>query len=327
MPQSKKPQSKKKNSSTTLVTRPNRHLLRAVFMIAGVCVVGMGTLAMTYAANPKAFASDTDYGHYPKLVGPADGAAQSHTPQKDASDDSVYAIVKTSATESKVDAYDPVPGESKQSLYTQLKSQNVAGLINPDTDMPDSAPPGTTKEDAYQMIDPGGAGGSDCWADGYARGECAAWKNNGYAHPQIYFIDHSSSQWPVAAATYKWNQAHGIDSVYRWGTCPSIRGIHCVPVNSGNYGKTGWEGHTTWYHSGSIMTSAHIYLNTWYNGQVASYLGHASAHTACHEEGHALGLNHNHFYTSCMYPDAQAGSTVPTGQDFSLLSTIYSIRR
>lgn len=314
MPQPKKPQARKNNSNTRLVSRPRRSPLLAIVIVAAVTVGGTYAVARSFAASPYLIPG-TDQVHYPKLSALAAGSKQA--PTKDDSEDTVYAVVKTSATDSVIDAYDAAPGETKQTLFRKLKSQGVPGVLDPDANV----------SNAYQLVDPGGAGGSDCWANGYARGECWAWKNNGYAHPQVYFIDHTSSQWPVAAATYKWNQAHGIDSVYRWGSCPSIRGIHCVNVNSGNYGATGYVGHTAMWNSAGIMTSASIKLNTYYNNRFPGNLAHASAHTACHEEGHALGLNHNHYDSSCMYADAVAGSTVPTSQDFSLLTTIYSIRR
>lgn len=333
MPQTKNSQSKKKTSGTRLVASPSRSPLLAIVIVAAVTVGGTYAVARSFAASPYSIPG-TDLAQYPKLAAPSAPVASEQAPTKDASEDTVYAYTKTSNTDGVVDAYDAAPGETKHSLYQKLKSQNVPGLIDPDASTPstmgNSSSPnsGTTIENAYLLVDPGGAGGSNCWTNGYAHGECWAWKNNGYAHPQIYFIDHTSSQWPVAAATYKWNQAHGIDSTYRWATCPSISGIHCVNVTNANYGHNGWMGHTVMYNSSGIMTRAYILLNTGYNGTLTNK-ARASAHTICHEEGHALGLNHNSYYTSCMYPDpdVNVGSTVPTSQDFSLLTTIYSIRR
>ena len=322
MPQSGKPQARKNNSNTRLVSRPRRSPLLAIVIVAAVTAGGTYAVARSFAASPYLIPG-TDLAHYPKLTASASGSRQA--PVKDEAGDTVYAVVKTSATDSIVDAYDAIPGESRQSLYQQLKGQHVPGVVNPDTNTVTT--PAGTEENAYLLVDPGGAGGTNCWTNGYAHGECWAWKNNGYAHPQVYFIDHTSSQWPVAAATYKWNQAHGIDSIYRWGSCPAISGIHCVNVNSGNYGATKWMGHTTMWNSAGIMTAAKIQLNTYYNSQYSGQIAHVSAHSACHEEGHALGLNHNSYDSSCMYADVQAGSTAPTSQDLSLLTTIYSIRR
>jgi hypothetical protein len=146
------------------------------------------------------------------------------------------------------------------------------------------------------------------------------WAYNGHTHPQVYFLDHTSSAWPVDVTVAKWNDTQGLDSWYRWYTkgCPDST-VHCVHVYSGNYGATGWTGLTArTVNSSNYITSAYIKLNDYYGGTAAEHRS-----DACHEEGHVLGLNHNtSSTTSCMYY-ARTSVLYPNGDDFSLLETYY----
>jgi len=151
------------------------------------------------------------------------------------------------------------------------------------------------------------------------------WANNGYTRPQVYFVDHTGPQWPVPSATYTWNTAARIDSLYRWATCPGISGTHCVNLYDANYGATGWAGLTTWsYYTGNLNFvdgSVVIKFNDYY-----SYNSYGYLQDSCHEQGHALGLDHNSSTGSCLYYAIRNSSatTVPNSDDFNLLNWVYS---
>lgn len=147
------------------------------------------------------------------------------------------------------------------------------------------------------------------------------WRNNGYDDPQVYFIDHSSWQWPTDQAVYTWNQSYGIDSYYAWGGCPGYGGTHCIDVWSGNYGP-GWSGLTTWVANSDgsfVELGSLVQLNDYY-----SYSGTQRRSNVCHELGHALGLGHAVGGGSCMNPYR---GDYPHSDDFFLLADIYSIYR
>lgn len=230
------PKTKKKTSR--LVQRPQPSFLPALLIIAGVCCAGLYAVVVTHAAteDPRANAAATELGNFPKLASQPYARANHQAAQVDTSDETVLAVEKTSSTDATVTAYDPAPGEDKHSLFKKLKGQKVKGLVDPDatTDTSSVIPAEGTSVPAD----------SNCWVDITARGKCYAWANLGHSHPQVYFVDHTSSQWPVSTATYQWNQASGIDSVYVWNNCPTLAGIHCVHVVDGYYSKLGWVGRT-----------------------------------------------------------------------------------
>jgi hypothetical protein len=302
-----------------VVARPKHKVF--LFAILAVALFGLGTygLVLTYAdSNPKVVAPAGDQAHFPKMAAPANTVA-SQAPVRD-TDDSVESVVPDSPTSGTVTMYDPGPGEDKHTLFKKLKASKVKGLVDPNT--------GSVSDYVIPADSGGGASGlSTCWVYGSARGSCVAWRNLGHAHPQIYFVDHTSAQWPVSTATYRWNQANGIDSWYRWGSCPALSGIHCVPVHDGNYGSTGWIGLTHIYFSSGIITSAYIQLNRYYDSNYGAAVPGESMESACHEEGHALGMNHNTSPTSCMYATDTADILRPDSNDYSLLAFKYSVRR
>jgi hypothetical protein len=151
------------------------------------------------------------------------------------------------------------------------------------------------------------------------------WAHDGHSHPQIYFVDHTGAGWPVDASTYKWNETQGVDSWYRWANCPNLAGIHCVHVNE-IWGDTSTYG-TTYF--GAIGTGGHFI-----NGNVRIELNSNAAtnptqrrKSACHELGHALGLDHRFETSSCMMQGdavARGISMYPDGHDFGFLHDIYN---
>jgi hypothetical protein len=149
------------------------------------------------------------------------------------------------------------------------------------------------------------------------------WAHDGLAHSQIYFVDHTGAFWPVTSATYKWNEARGVDSYYVT-RCPSSR-LHCTDVYEFNdpsqtfYGETflpltDGNGHFRW--------NAAVYLNdaTVHNSTQARK-------TTCQELGHVLGLDHQYTNTTCMMQgDAIALhiSVTPNAHDFDMLHGLYA---
>lgn len=150
--------------------------------------------------------------------------------------------------------------------------------------------------------------------------ECppVGWAYNGYADPQVYFMDHTSSAWPMTAVVPDWNRAVGIDSYYRWHAngCPG-NGVHCVHVHNANYGDTGWMGLAEYStDGGDLLLDVTLKLNDYY--ATNSTLRRT---TACHEAGHALGLGHGTSLAGCM--SAEGTALRPHADDLNLLPRIY----
>jgi hypothetical protein len=146
------------------------------------------------------------------------------------------------------------------------------------------------------------------------------WAHNGLAHSQIYFVDHTGAKWPVTTVTYKWNEAHGVDSYYE-SSCPSTR-LHCVHVyeisaNNGWYGATFFTG---WNSAAHNYEGVRVQLNN-YTVRTATQ----ARKTTCHELGHVLGLAHRAYNPSCMTQGAAPPiSMYPDAHDFAELQAIYA---
>jgi hypothetical protein len=196
-------------------------------------------------------------------------------------------------------------------LYQKLKAKGVRGLIAPSGN---SVKPMT---DGYCI-----------YGTAYALqgGNCPAyhWNRNGYTNPQIYYHDMSSSAWPEGTVISTWNNSPKIHVAWAPSGCPGYSGTHCVPVFSGNYGASGWDGQT--YvpvdSSNAFIEGASgvaIDFNDYY-GNGYSYNQHLSV--ACHETGHSFGMDHNVSTNSCLYYIPTSGSTTPDSDDYSLIANI-----
>ncbi|MBV7700149.1 matrixin family metalloprotease [Streptomyces sp. TRM70350] len=223
--------------------------------------------------------------------------------QADATGD-VYAVKQHADGTTSVAVYRPAPGVTAGTLAKKLKATGVQGVQAP--------APG----DVTTLALPCSYGSARTL-------ECSPvrWAHNGYADPQVYFLDHTSSAWPMTAVVPKWHESVGIDSYYRWYTagCPG-GGRHCVHAYSSNYGNTGWTGVTYYRYNASryfIDGSVSMQLNDYYGGTAAQ-----RRNTACHEAGHVLGLGHGTSTSSCMY-SSRTSTTVPNADDFALLPRIY----
>jgi hypothetical protein len=214
----------------------------------------------------------------------------------------VYAVKPLPGGGKQVTNYRPAPGVTADELAKSLRAKGVAGVT----------------------VDNGGAFGpaASCSFGTATSWDCPMplWPHNGFARPQVYFLDHSTAAWPVSQVVPVWNQASGIDSIYRHFSlgCPG-GGVHCVHVFSLNYGDTGWTGLTSrTVNASNQITSAEVRLNDFYGGTAAEH-----RNTACHETGHVLSIDDNFTdTTTCMF-FARTSTTMPSGDDFGLLNDNY----
>jgi len=216
----------------------------------------------------------------------------------------VYAIKSLADGTTSVTVYRPAPGVTADALAKKLKGQGVQGVQAP------------ASGDVTTLALPCSYGTATTVTCSPAR-----WAHNGFSDPQVYFLDHTSSAWPMTAVVPKWNESVGIDSYYRWYTdgCPG-GGRHCAHVYNSNYGATGWTGQTSYSYNSDLYFvdgSVSMQLNDYYGGSPAE-----PRNTACHEAGHVLGLGHNTSTSSCLY-GSRTSTTVPNSDDFALLPRIY----
>lgn len=211
-----------------------------------------------------------------------------------------------------VTEWTPAPDFSPQELYRRLRAQGTPGL----------ADPGATDDASAQLS----ATEADCSIQGsYAlQQRCGTnrihWTGS---HPVVYFLDHTSSQWPVYSAASVWNQSTSIDVGYRWYTngCPG--GAHCVHVYDAYYGATGWTGATSYTYNTNTLAFVEGSVVSKFN-DTYSYSSKELQQTACHELGHALALGHNLYTSSCLYFETtDSASRYPADGDFSMLASIY----
>ncbi len=232
--------------------------------------------------------------------------------------DTVYEVVKTPKGYA-ITVFDPAAGVSNAQLRSELAKAGhkvLAKGTNPGDAI--AAASGSTSLTATAA-----AVSTTCQSYGTAREWCGhRWAANGFEDPAVYMLDHTSSAWPVTAATNTWYQAQGIDAYYRWYTngCPG-GGRHCVNVYNAYYGATGWAGLTTWGTDSTgdydNTTNVTVKLNDTYGGTAANH-----RNVACHELGHALGLAHNTSTGSCLYY-MQGTTLYPNSDDFNILPRMY----
>lgn len=265
-------------------------LAKRLAAIGGISV--LTAVAFTTSSN----AQPVDPAAAPTAAPTAPAAATNSEP------DTVYATGKDRAGNTTVTIYDPAKGVTPDQLRQKLRSNGVTGVLDKG-----QAPPANKTSAALA-----------CLSEGTARQWCDhQWDYGAYNDPQIYFLDSSTSAWPVVASVTEWNRATGIDSFWKSGSsaCPS--GVHCVTVANGAYGATGWYGQTTW--TPNTQGPVAVKLND-------SYTLTANEHrtVACHELGHALSLNHNTSTSSCLYSGTYI-SLVPNTDDYNILPKIYPL--
>lgn len=296
----------------------SRFRLSGLRVVVGSCVAAAAVCALALPASAAVPTTPTppagksapgqDLKDYPKQ--PASHVRPQTAP---AHGSSVYAVTRLANGNYAGVVYDPAPGVTSAQLYQRLQAHGVKGLLDPST----TARPNLVSPNDANACTWGTAGTIEC--------PPLHWANNGYGHPQVYFVDHTASQWPVTLSAYEWNIAQGIDSTYVWANCPGYSGIHCVNLYDANYGGTGWAGITYYSWDGNrnlIDGSVYIQFNDYYSYNAAGY-----RQDTCHEMGHALGLAHNSSTGSCLYYQILNSDSAryPNGDDFSMLANLYSV--
>lgn len=132
----------------------------------------------------------------------------------------------------------------------------------------------------------------------------------------IYVDDHTGGRWPVIAAAARWN-AGGSVRVHVGHSCPV--GYPCVHVYS-RYSSGPFAGQTPIAAYYSKLTSADITMNS----RFAWWSWTRRAGFITHEMGHALGLSHDRWASSVMYPRIGSSNSRPTSYDFGLVGRGYS---
>jgi len=307
----------------------------AVLAIATAGLIGTAPAqAQPTPAGPDK-ATATDLAAHPKLSLPAPDPAKWGAPRQGS--DVIAMTVRPDGIRT-VTYYTPMRGESGATLYRLLKSRGVQGLQAP------AAASATSSGSASPAL--AAAGITSCRYGTAQLYLCATdsnvahqvhWTNGCCTDPQIWFVDHTSSAWPVSASTTVWNQTPGIDSHYVYGSCPNYSGQHCIDITNANYGCTGWEGltsvsyNTTTYNIVSASTKFNDYQGLCtVNGVTYDYFKDSNGYrkATCHELGHALGMGHNSSSTtSCLYEPNVNDSRLlqPNNDDFTLLSQLYSV--
>lgn len=107
---------------------------------------------------------------------------------------------------------------------------------------------------------------------------------------QVYFEDFTGPAWPIYSTVYKWdNRPAYLRPYYREANKCSHRNLHCVPIRTGNYGQTPWDGQTSFSYNKSTNHIVHdsmtIRFNTYYTWTSAQREA-----VVCHEMGHGLGV-------------------------------------
>jgi len=238
----------------------------------------------------------------PALAGPPAAAAP---------DGHVIALHLRPDGSGRIDSWTPAGGVSAQQLYAMLKAQGVPDLVDPASRSQINEPPTCSINGAWALDE---RCGNNRWH--YAG-----------THPRVNIMDQTSAGWPVHTKSDKWNTSTAIDTIYHWYTQYSCTGTsNCVWVMNGNYGPTGWVGYTSFFVGTTplVLTGASIDLNDYCAPGYVCSSGFAHASTACHELGHALGLDHNTFKSSCLYYQPGAATTDnPSTSDFQMLDSIY----
>lgn len=162
------------------------------------------------------------------------------------------------------------------------------------------------------------------------------WDKFGTSLAYMKVNDYTGSAWPVFSALISWDQgANRITTTYVGGS--SNCGLHCVNTatiapGSDPYGLMGSNctGALAWTETQKIDTRNHFRedVRIRINGSCSSVLNqNQRLKVACHEEGHALGLDHfTQNDNSCMHTgNITQGGNSPNSHDFEVINqSIYT---
>ncbi len=157
------------------------------------------------------------------------------------------------------------------------------------------------------------------------------WSKDGLAHAQVYIVDLTGADWPVATVVYRWNEANSRTgarfNVYYQTSCPSSS-LHCVRVREYTNGTAPNSSCVGAYactirdpaDANNHQTGVRVWLN---NSEVNTAAQHRK--TTCHEIGHVFRLTHRSTNNSCMTQgEAPPISQYPDDHDYNALYNLYN---
>lgn len=139
---------------------------------------------------------------------------------------------------------------------------------------------------------------------------------NGHSQATIWFVDRTDTTWPVTASADEWNRSSRL-TVGRRAECPHS-GDYCPPVHQVN--APGYYGRTVRPLNADFT---HISRSGFFVELSTSTPLSRRRSVACHELGHALGLEHRLPADSCLRNDS-VFPNLPDDHDFNMLYSVYS---
>src|SRR5262249_27653358 len=101
-------------------------------------------------------------------------------------DGDVYAMTTKPDGTTTLTIYTPAPGGTASALRARLAAEGVRDLVGPAQVAAPALP--CSFGTASTLVCPP-----------------VKWARNGFNHPQVYFLDHTSAAWPVTAVVPNWN--------------------------------------------------------------------------------------------------------------------------
>jgi matrixin len=137
-----------------------------------------------------------------------------------------------------------------------------------------------------------------------------------HSQPVIWFVDRTDTTWPVSAAATEWDRSNQL-TAGRQAECPDSRD-YCPNVHQVNspdyYGSTTYKLNS----AGTHISRDQFFINL----SNRTPVGSSRRAVACHELGHALGLDHRQPSNSCMRGGGEFHS-LPDSHDFNMLQAMY----
>ncbi|UJA21245.1 hypothetical protein HJD18_14165 [Thermoleophilia bacterium SCSIO 60948] len=163
----------------------------------------------------------------------------------------------------------------------------------------------------------------------------AHWNDGDGQQAKMTFVDNTGAPWPIYAAANTWDNAGRIVVAYNANNCNGDP--HCVGVNATNMGGDSCNanpGYFAWNANSSrhlLAAQSYIRLNQDCNPRSTR----VQRFIACHEEGHATGLDDEPQSIrdqTCMaagtappHPDFDTWEETPRPHDFEMLDNqIYT---
>lgn len=153
------------------------------------------------------------------------------------------------------------------------------------------------------------------------------WSDNdpGFPRGYVYWHDKTGPSVPVYASAIEWDKVSRLDAVYV-SSGSSCTSSHCVTVSEVDFNNTGCaapfgEAYTPTNTAGHLTTDTYARVDR----QCASRSYADRRELICHEMGHTIGLQHlAKTAQTCMRQGDMNGSSLPNGDDFSHLESLYN---